>query len=159
MYESPDGQQRQAACETVGSTVRDVWSTTPEVRQSVVLWKQLDGNRMRLTSSEVASVDLVAQGYDFPSALACGGRGSEYGHSPQWAASLPSLPLGCQSTRANGSTDVLLGDPLGGAVPFLVGLGELNGPRRPGQQGNHRAIIDAGSGTGGSITSDATIND
>lgn len=71
-------QQRQAACETVGSTVRDVWSTTPEVRQSVVLWEQLDGIRMRLTSSNVAPVDLVVlgcpspkpKGYAFPPALA-----------------------------------------------------------------------------------------
>lgn len=50
----------KAVCEMVGSTVRDVWSTTPEVRQSVVLWEQLDGNKMRLTTSKVASVDLVS---------------------------------------------------------------------------------------------------
>lgn len=137
--------KRQATCETVGSTVRDVWSTTPEVRQSVVLWEQLDGNKMRLTSSKVASVDLVVlgcpssepKGNDFPPALAVdGGRTADIRRQSTVDSSLSSLPryLG---TRANGSTDVLLGDPLGGTVPFLVGLGELNGPRRPGQQGNH----------------------
>ena len=128
MYESPDGTtQRQAACETVGSTVRDVWSTTPEVRQSVVLWKA-DGREQDEVDEFKGSVGSTwwSLGVSFP--------------QPKGYA-FPFPPCTCHhSTRANGSTDVLLGDPLGGVVPFLVGLGELNGPRRP----------DAGSGTGGS---------
>ena len=83
---------------------------------------------MRLTSSKVASVDLVMLGP--PSQM------------PKVTTSLLRLRwtgvgdlgvLGYQCTRANGSTDVWLGDPLGAEVPFLVGLGELNGPRCPGQ--------------------------
>lgn len=59
----------------------------------MVLWEQLDGNKMRLTSSKVASVDLVVLGSQSPRSqlptCTCGGRGSEYGHSPLWAAASP----------------------------------------------------------------------
>lgn len=92
----------KAVCEMVGSTVRDVWSTTPEVRQSVVLWEQLDGNKMRLTTSNVASVNLVLSWPRLSEptvatsqpALAVDGGGSENGQSPQWMDSSLSSLLG-----------------------------------------------------------------
>lgn len=56
---------------------------------------------------------LRAHGCDFPPALAVDGGGSENGQSPQWMDSSSLSSLGYLITRPNGTTDVLLGDPLG----------------------------------------------
>lgn len=87
------GQQRQAACETVGSTVRDVWSTTPEVRQSVVLCAvegRTDARKQVEVDEFLGSVGrLLVSWLAFPKVhglrspiCACVGRG--VGRAPQY---------------------------------------------------------------------------